>query len=189
MTFRIYLMPIIGDGLTKQTANRCKYGSLLTSYSTLTYGPERFCMVGSDTTTDQHTNVMANSDVRVFPDNIDSTITANQRTQIINILDIMNVPSGWINVGMTFRVIIRRLAGMFIILQGIDGKGFRFLQRGLDETLSVLPMPVLFALTDVANRFNLDTTGILNTTTLRDTLINFGNQFRFIPLILEGREL
>lgn len=189
MTSRIYLMPITGSGATIQDARRPKYASLLTGYQMIDYGPEPYCIVGSDVTAAQHTAVMANSDVRAVPTDLDSTITSAARNAIVNAFNVASIPSGWVVVGMTYRELVRRLIGIFRFVQAIQGRGFRFLMNNLDATVSELSQATLLALQSAAMKLELSTTGFTVATTVRQILTSFGQQFANRPAIIKGIEV
>lgn len=186
MTMRIYLMPLSGAG-TYKDPRLPKYSTSFNSgWSMLPYGPEPYCIVASDTNNTVHTNITANSDVRAFPDDLDSTLTGGARTQIVNTLEAGSVPAQWVTTGMTYRTVLRRLSGIFQMLQNVNGRGFRFLQAALDDPLSSLPLNVRTAMQAAATTLNLDTSGITLSQTLRTVLGNFGNQFASRPLLLRN---
>ena len=179
MTIRVYLMPRIGDGLTLETGFKAKYSDLLigTRRSCLRYGPEPVCLFIANTDATQHAALIANTDVRAFPDNLDSNVTSGNRAAIVNALELANVPAQWVANGQTFRTVLLRLAGIFQLLQNVDGRGFRFLQQALDNQINTLPQSVRDGMQSAATTLGLTTTGITGTTTLRVALANIGAQF------------
>jgi hypothetical protein len=189
MTVRAYLMPTITQAEGRYTAKRGKYVRLLSNSAVIHYGPEPYCIVISDVDATQHTNVMANADVRALPANLDGTITNGTRTTIVNALEAANIPAQWVSNGMTFRVFLRCLVGVFRILQGVHGRKFRLLQAALNDPLSSLPANVRQALQEIAQSMSLDTTGITASTTLRAALTALGNQFADRPVHYSGVSL
>ncbi len=186
MTVRAYLMPTIVAPAGRYTLKRAKYRTLLSNSACLHYGPEPYCMVLSDVDATQHSNVMANADVRAAPADLDTTITNGTRTTIVNALEAASIPAQWVINGMTFRVFVRRLAGIFLVTQGVHGKKFRLLQATLDDPLSALPLAARQALQDIASREQLDTAGITGATTLRATLTALCAQYATRPLVYAG---
>lgn len=190
MTIRVYLMPtILADEGAHKNLKRAKYRTLLSNSACIHYGPEPYCIVLSDVDATQHANVMANADVRTLPADLDTTIVNGTRTTIVNTLEAGSIPAQWVANGMTFREFLRRLAGIFMITQGVSGRKFRLLQAALDDPLSSLPAGARQALQDIATQQQLDTTGITGTTTLRAALTALCVQYATRPLSYAGVSL
>lgn len=194
MTIRVYLMPRIGSGAqptrTSNDSKRPKYLSLVAGNCTcFRYGPEPVCLFIADTTDAEHTALLANSDVRAMPDNLDTAVTNAARTAISNALESLNVPAQWIANGQTFRLVLRRLVGVFELLNNVEGRGLRFLSASLDSQISALPLAVRQGLQDAASVLQVNITGITNTTTLRVALATIGAQFDSIPVTACGTTL
>lgn len=182
MAIRVYFMPRIGSGTTHLDARRQKYA--IPKSRCIRYGQEMFCMVIADVSAAEHTALVANADVRSLPADLDSTVTAGARTAVVNGLESANVPAQWIVAGMTYRTIVRRLAGIFFLMQGLEERGQRFLtnleSRGaalLDDPISSLPVGVRQGLQSAAAALQTDTSAIVSTTTLRVALATIGGQF------------
>ena len=190
MTVRVYLMPtILTDAGPHKNIKRAKYRHLLSNSSCIHYGPEPYCIVLSDVDPTQHANVVANADVRSLPADLDSTIANGARTTIINTLEAANIPAQWVTTGTTYRAFLRRLSGIFMLLQGVHGRKFRLLQAGLDDALSTLPAGARQALQDFAIQQQLDTAGITGATTLRAALASLCAQYATRPLSYAGVSL
>ncbi len=183
MTIRVYLMPIITGQRAGFTRRLPKYLALVSGKCTfIRYGPEDVGLLVVDSTDPEHTALIANADVRAFPADLDTAVTNGARTQIVNALEALNVPAQWVANGQTFRVVFRRLAGIFQLLQNVGGRGLRFLQVSLDNQISTLPANVRQAMQDAATALNLSTAGITGTTTLRAALATIGAQFDSRPV-------
>lgn len=189
MTIRVYLMPTLVSDIGRYNAKRAKYRTLLSNSSAIHYGPEPYCIVISDVDATQHSNVMANADVRVVPQDLDTTITAGQRTTIVSTLEAASIPAQWVTTGMTYRTFVRRLAGIFSVTQGVHGKKFRLLQAALDDPLSTLSANARQALQDIAAVQQLDASGITGSTTLREALTTLCAQFASRPIVYLGVSL
>ena len=96
------------------------------------------------------------------------------------------MPAQWIANGQTYRIVLRRLAGIFQLLQNVQGRRLRFLQAALDATIADLPANVRQAMQDAAAALNLSTTGITGATTLRVALASIGAQFDARPILACG---
>lgn len=187
MTVRCYLMPrvLIGTGPNgiRGTSRMPKYFAQITGrYTVLRYAQELACVVIADTDAAVHSALTANADVRAFPDDLDTVVTAGNRTAIVNALEAANVPAQWVANGQTFRVVLRRLAGMFDLLCNVHGRGLRFLQASLDAQISALPANVRQGMQDAASTLGLDTAGISGATTLRAALAQIAAQFDARPV-------
>ncbi len=188
MTVRVYLMPYVLTGTgapgPRGVARRPKYIDSLPGIrlTAIQYAQEPVCLLVADTDAAMHASLTANADVRAFPDNLDNLVTAGNRTAIVNALEAANVPAHWVANGQTFRIVLRRLAGMFSLLQNVHGRGLRFLQASLDAQISALPANVRQAMQEASAYLQLDTTGITGTTTLRAALAQIGAQFDAKPV-------
>jgi hypothetical protein len=185
MTIRVYLMPIVVGSRGRFAQIRLpKYLGLVDgrSCTMLRYGQEGACLFVVDITDEQHTAMVANADVRAFPANLDTAVTNAARTQIVNALEALNVPAHWVANGQTFRMVLRRLAGIFALFCNLEGRALRFLQSSLDSQINTLPQPVRTGMQDAAQALGLSTAGIAGTTTLRAALAAIGAQFDSRPV-------
>lgn len=185
MTIRVYLMPIVVGSRGRFAQIRLpKYLDLVDgSHCTmLRYGQEDVCLFVVDASDDQHTAVIANADVRAFPADLDTALTNAARTQIVNALESLNVPAHWVANGQTFRMVLRRLAGIFQLFCNLEGRSLRFLQASLDSQISTLPQAVRTGMQDAAEALNASTAGITGATTLRVALAAIGAQFDARPV-------
>lgn len=187
MTIRVYLMPMVQDPSRKLGTLVPwvpKYvDSIAGRYSCKRYGPEQVCLLIADVTDPEHAAVTANADVRAMPQDLDSTLTNAARTQIAAALESLNVPAHWIANGQTYRIVLRRLVGIFDLTCNVQGRGLRFLQASLDSQVSDLPQPVRTAMQDAADTLGLSTAGITGATTVRAALASIGAQFDSRPVI------
>ena len=146
------------------------------------YGQEDVCLLVAEVTDAQHAAAVASADVRAFPADLDTAVSGANRTAIVNALEALNVPAQWVANGQTFRMVLRRLNGIFMLLQNVHGRGFRFLQQALDNQISTLPANVRQSMQDAAAALNLNTSGITGATTLRVALATIGAQFDARPV-------
>jgi hypothetical protein len=191
MTVRVYLMPYLEGVRGSFTRRLPKYLSLVdgSRCTAIYYGQEEVCLLVVDSTDPQHTSLIANADVSALPANLDTAVTSGARTQIVNALEALNVPAQWVANGQTFRLVFRRLAGIFQVLQDIHGRGLRFLQSALDNQINTLPANVIQAMQDAGVALNLDTSGITGTTTIRVALATIGAQFDSRPVLACGTSI
>lgn len=195
MTVRVYLMPVVVGQYARFAQFRLpKYLATADAIerrncTMLRYGQEDVCLFILDATDDQHTAIFANADVRAFPADLDTAITNGARTQIVNALEALNVPAHWVANGQTFRVVLRRLAGIFDLFCNLEGRALRFLQSSLDSQISTLPAGVRNGMQEAAATLGLSTAGITGATTLRAALAAIGAQFDARPVKACGTDL
>lgn len=184
MTLRVYLMPMFVGNRGGHILCIPKYIDLVngSSCTSIEYGQELVCLFILDSSDDQHSALIANTDVRALPEDLDTVVTVGTRTQIVNALESLNVPAHWVANGQTFRIVLRRLRGIFQLVQNVRGRGLRFLQASLDSQISGLPANTRQALQDAATDQQLSTAGITNATTLRAALAAIGAQFDSRPI-------
>jgi hypothetical protein len=175
MAIRVYLMPRIGSGLSHLDARRPKYP--LSKARCIRCGQEMFCVVIADVTNAEHTAVSANADVRAFPADLDTTVNAGARTTIVDTLEAMRVPAQWVTVGMTYRALLRRLVGMFFVLQSLEERNIRLLSANLDAPVSSLAVGARQALEGVGLDLSFDSSAVHGSTSLRAVLAGIGAQF------------
>lgn len=193
MSVRVYLMPRVIDPRRTLNVNGVTVQMYIPKYMNLIapgkpasqkgFGEELVCLLIAEVTDAEHAAITANADVRAMPQDLDSQVTAGNRTAIVNALESMNVPAHWIANGQTFRLVLRRLVGMFDLNCNVQGRGFRFLQTALDNPVSSLPQSVRNAMQASANALNLSTGGITGATLVRDALAAIGAQFDSRPVM------
>ena len=89
-------------------------------WSMLYYGQIDQAIVAADLNVSQITYMAGQSDVLVIPANIDNLVTAGNVTTIQNALEARGIPGTWVNVGDSYRVVLREIAGYFEILQKLS---------------------------------------------------------------------
>ena len=192
MAIRIYLMPMVqapvDTPLVRQRPNVTEFWIpkyLQTSerhpdVTVFMFGREPVCLYVANLSQTEHDLLVANSDVRAFPSNIDAVVTDAARVQIVNALEGLNIPAHWVANGDSFRIVFRRLVGISCLLSNINGEqghGLRFLQSRLDSSVSAIPAAARSAIQNAAVALGLSTAGITGVTTLRAALANIGAQF------------
>jgi hypothetical protein len=185
MAIRVYLMPmIIAERGRPGTMRRLpKYLGLLAGNCTcLRYGAELVCLLVADVTDAEHTAIAANADVRAFPADLDTAVTGQARVQLANALEALDIPAQWVN-GQSFRVVLRRLRGVFDLACNLEGSGLSLPKGALDSQLNALPAQARAGLLAAAGRLGLDTAGINGNSTLRAALAALGAQSEQRPVV------
>lgn len=129
----------------------------------------------ADCTAAQATAIAANADVLLVPplDNTISNVTA-----VRNQIEAMNIPAQWVTAGMTYRTVMRVVVGMAQLIQAVRGRGVTVTLAGnLNMTLSQLSVATRNAIAASCDALSIDRTGIIGSTTLREALRMFGQQF------------
>lgn len=181
MATRLYIVPKIGTG-GMDDAYRPKYFSDLTgvSWNAMDYGREPHFLVSSDLTTDQHTALVANTDVIALPVNLDAQVGTN-RDAVVNALEALSIPSGWVTTTMTYRRILKIVAAIMQFAQRLHGHAnLRVFGSGvtLSTKFNQLPANVRTKLIETAQSMNFDTSSLSGTSTVRQILKEMADQWR-----------
>lgn len=192
MTWRIYIVPVVGVG-TRDDKRRAKYfsGSGI-SFGAMDYGLDPVMIVAADVTPEQHTTIAANADVLSAPEDIDATMTAGAVNAAQTFLELLNIPAEWINTSLTYRQTLRVVAGMFQFAQRWHGLGGgRIFASGVALTtrFDQLPLEARNRLVATAQSFNWDTSVLSGTNTLRQILKFVADQWGSAPFIIGGLTL
>lgn len=129
------------------------------------------------TTPTMDTNLTAMPDVVVVPP-LDNVITAGAVNAVQNQIEALNLPAHWVTAGMTYRTVLRVLVGMVQLIQRMDSLGQRVRLTGnLDRTIGSLSAAIQTALTTACDQLGIDHSTIIGTTTVREALRIFGQEF------------
>lgn len=192
-----FLAPKLGTGQYPD-AFRPKYtdpGSLgagndLTGWVAMDYGFESAFLVVAPVTAAQRTALSAQADTLVVPANLDNTISALALSTIQTKLEALNLPGNWITSGMTYRQAVkgaRRVISFMQRWQGLFGERLFGGTVTLDTRINQLTATQRQRLNTVAADLNLDTSGITNTTTLRQALKAIADQLP--DVIVQGEAI
>lgn len=144
------------------------------------YGLIDVGLVAADVDATQVTYLETLSDVQLVPANIDNTIGTQARVDVVSAaLEAFNIPATWVNVGDTYRTVMREIAGYFLFMQRITGI------TGVDPTTLGVNLSTRFnqlstlwqnAILQAAADLNYSTTALTGTATLRQILRNIASQ-------------
>jgi hypothetical protein len=191
MPLRLYLMPIIGAGV-KGDPRRAAHWDTFTSngidVEMKDMGNEPVCMVGANVPDSVHAVLIAFSDVVALPLNLDSQIGA-QLTQVQNALEALNIPSGWVASGNTYRQVIRIVFAIFFFMQKLQGiTPTRLMDTGitLNTRFNQLPQSMRTFLINTATALNFNTSSLSGTSTIRTILKAMADQLPQLEFIIGG---
>ena len=186
MTVRVYLMPIVVAPRGRFAAIRQpKYLGMVDgrSCTMIEYGAEEVCLFVVDVTNRQHNALAALIDVSALPENLDTQVSAASRAVMVSALEGFGIPAHWIENGQTFRIVLRRLSGIFGMCCDVRGRGLRFLQANLDDQIGALPAGVRASMAEGARALNVSIAGIGVTEKVREVLAAIGAQFDARPVL------
>jgi len=187
VAIRFYVVPITqignarypshfgGKGLTPdaELAN-------VASWAMMDYGLINTGLIAANVDSAQQTYLAGLADVLVVPANIDNTITTQgQVNAVSNALEAFDIPGTWVNVGDTYRTVLREIAGYFQFMQrltAITGIDPTTLNIRLSTTYGSLAQTWQDAIVQAANELGYSTAGLNSGTTLRAILRNIASQ-------------
>jgi hypothetical protein len=149
-------------------------------YGTIDYGNVDYYLVCADIQNADHNNLILNSDVLSIPVNIDQNLTSGAVTTARDFLETINIPGNWITTTDTYRGVLRSLCGIFQIMQrvtAITNIKIDWLTVTLNTQWQDLGPVWRDAITQAVNEKGFDSSGVTNTTTLRQILKYLGDQF------------
>lgn len=155
------------------------------TWAAMDYGFEGLFFVKADLTAAQRTALSAQTDTLVVPANVDNTVSALALSRIQTTLEAANLPAEWVDTSLTYRQVLRRIRRVITFMQRWQGLfGDRLFVNGitLDTRWNQLPAAQQQRLRDVAASLQLDTTGITNTSTLRQILRTVADQLPDVTL-------
>lgn len=192
MALRLYLLPVVH--LTTPRHEVPKYlphrfspplpGLEGVVWSWATYLLQDVGLAVADTTTAQHNLLNAQTDVLAVPLNLSNTFNTTVRDRIRTLFDGWKIPSSWVVTGMTYRVVLRTMLNIWQFHNRYVGHtGTVLFGAGitLDTTWSQLATEVQDGLTTAAASMNLDSSGLIATTTVRQILKSIADQLGDIP--------
>lgn len=198
MTLKLYVMPIIGTG-TKASPRQPKYLSTFQAFAwgMFDYGNEPWCLVGvADIDVATDSALTANADCLGLPTNLDQALSNPQRNRVSNALESANIPGTWLTTANTWRDVIEFVGAVCQFAQryqGIVADGSLWFTGSvtLATQFGTIPQAAQTALTQAAQSFGFDTSGLTSTTTLRAILRNVGQQYiaANLPLVMASVDL
>jgi len=131
----------------------------------------------------QEAALLAQPDVIAIQD-LDNTIpNITVRDIIRSYLEAVSIPSQWVVVGMSYRIILRVVIGLWrfrAIIQHFAGHRIFLETLNLDKTIGELSTEMRDALAATSDALDLDYSSITGLTTIREMLYIAGQQFATI---------
>lgn len=143
------------------------------------YGNQGVFLVAADLAQVDHDALVLNADVIAMPLDIDSTVLGGERNDLRTSFEDFTIPATWIETGATYRSILKRLTGMFFVLncfQGHSPTGYIFLPANLNASYSTLPELSKSIVNVCAAIHNWDTSGYNDNSNIRVMLAALGDQ-------------
>lgn len=190
MAFRLYIVPVIGDG-SKANARRPKYfadGTISASWSGMDYGFEPWMVVGADLSPADDAFVIGQPDGMALPLDLDTQMSAQGVTTVQTKLEAINIPADWVTTAWTWRAMTREVLAMCSILQRFNGVHGNTRMFGgavtLDSTIGSLSVAVRNDLITTATSLGLDTGGITGPTLIRTAWKALADQMQGQPFFI-----
>lgn len=194
MARRLFLVPMEGAG-TRTDPRRGKYthDAALANWSTLRYGDDDSAIIFLDGTNTYLNFVASQPDATEIArvSNIDNTLNASQADAVKAVYEAADIPGEFINAGETRREAIRKLVGMFLFSQRMEGllgeswrKKYKAAGMTLNSTWADFPQPLKDALIAVRDDFGWTNAelGVTNASTMREILLAIAAQFATTPI-------
>ena len=172
-----FLVPIIGTG-THSDPLRPKYVADMgiPNVSFVRFGASAITYANA-TPADEAT-IGANADAVVVPP-LDNTIGSGALSAVQAEIEALNMPAGWVSVGMTYRSVLRVLVGMAQLIQRVTGilGSAPVIAGHLNDTIGSFSVAIRNAIAQACDDLGINRTNITGSTTLRAALLDFGQQF------------
>jgi len=152
------------------------------------FGYEPTCICAAEVTDADDTLLQAQPDCHKIPDNYDLTLAGAVPT-VQAILEDLNIPAGWVNASTTYRLLARKIGGIFRLVQSFmstigTASFFSGSARTLNDKMSDLP-PLLRA-TFEEQLILVGLPAPNDNTLVRAVLEDYGDYWVGIPLKISG---
>lgn len=161
-------------------------------WAMMDYGLINAALLVADVTTAQHTLLSAQANVAAAPEDIDSTITTAALTAVKAVLDALSIPTQWVQVGMTYRYVMRMVAGLFQFAQrhaGLHGERLIDTAAQLELRWDQVPLDRRQRVMATADALGYDYSGFLNTWLVKRILYELALQWGATPILIGGVSL
>lgn len=192
MADNFYLMPQTGAG-TGSDSYRALYADTLSDaglyWESVKFGADAtFLVYVRDIDATTSATLAGDAAVTVVPPLASTIPNVTTRNTVRAKLEALNVPAGWVVVGMSYQTVLHYTFAFFQILQRWVGLGGAAVFTGgvtLDTTFGSLSAAAQQRLLDVAASFGMDSSGLTAAATLRTILKALADQYT-VPLLIAG---
>ena len=149
------------------------------------YGMINVMLIAVQAEAAAHATLAAYADVIAAPENIDLTISQNALPQVVQALESLRIPAGWVTTAHTYRQILRMIGGLFMLAQrhaGMHQEALIDSTAQLNLTWSQIPTARRQRLITTADSLNYDYSEIAATWTVRQILKHLGDQWGTAPI-------
>jgi len=190
LAIRFYILPIQQVNTFRgpkyfQTVGPNGWSGIDCLWAMKDYGSINQAVICANIPAESHTALSSNSDVLSVPVNLDGTLTAGARDVAQTFLETYNIPAGWINIGMTYRVVLRTITAFFLYFQrvnGILGHDITLPGGWLDLQYQQVSTEIQTAMLQAAQSFGYNTSGLQPTTTMRTILKYMADEWDSTPI-------
>lgn len=157
-------------------------------WAMMDFGHEPVALVVADVTSAQHTELVGNIDVISIPANLDNNVSSVALNTVRDALEGMNIPGNWVQTTNTYREVVRSVAQVFQFTQRLAGIGADrlFSNKTLSTTWADVPADMKQKLRDAADSMQMDYSFVTASTTIRQILLNFADQWGDKPIYIGG---
>ena len=125
MARRFYLIPQVGTG-TRADPYRPKHIDAAADWSALQYGDQGWFVVAMQYDSAIHLAIDADSECRVFPEDLSASPGTAAKNQAEAWLESINCPGDWVHLARinTWRKLLKGVATIFMVAQRFHGMGY-----------------------------------------------------------------
>ena len=196
---RVYILPIlhiIDERGDQRGPKYVKWRDDLTGiepprWGIMDYGLIDACLMTATVTQAEHEQLVAESDVRSAPEDIDQPISAIALSQVVTVMEALRIPAGWVTTSHTYREILRMIAGLFLFAQRHHGMHLEELidnQAQLDVKWNQIPAIRSTRILITAQNLGYDYSAVLPSWTVRQILKHLSDQWGASSFVIGGVE-
>jgi hypothetical protein len=155
-------------------------------WKAMDYGLMPTMLLVADVTQEQHDLAAAQPDIITIPPDIDGAISPQALPLVVDALEALHIPAGWVTTAHTYRDVMRPTAHLFQLAQRYHGRtARRLIEAGynLDTLIGDLPVNVLQSLNETAQSLGWDTSEIQASWRLRQALRHLAQQWGEAPVL------
>jgi hypothetical protein len=188
--YLVNVVPVVRGGVevpNSQTAEYFGVPQAGVEAAYMSFGNEGTMLVCADTDAATHAIFAALPRVIQLPADLDQNLSAGAVNTVEAALEARNIPAHWVSTSLTYRQVLRVVAGMFQFAQVYHAQHTLNLFRGgvnLNTRVNQIPQAERNRLSSAAQTAGLDTSGITGTTTVRQILRSLGEQWLERPVYL-----